>query len=63
MTEQGAVMKKRERVGERLRQSIERDGNLNLKGLRDIKTREITTRWRDGGRSGGEPGPSYSCPA
>lgn len=43
MTEQDTVMKKRERVGERLRQSIERDGNLNLKGLRDIKTREITT--------------------
>lgn len=59
MTEQGTVMKKRERGGERLRQSIERDGNLNLKGLHDIKTREITTRRRDGGKSGGEPGPSY----
>lgn len=44
MTEQGAVMKKREPVGERLRQSIEKNGNLNLKGLHDIKTREITPR-------------------
>lgn len=41
MTEQERVMRKREHV--RQRESIGKAGNLNLKGLQNIETREITT--------------------